>query len=84
MPDETGRGQEARVNRLLMPAAVFVVSVIDSFDPANGSGAEIGGVGLVSSSRWGCSCWALCSCWSGGGATRPSSGASRCVTTPQH
>lgn len=31
----------------LMLAAVFVVSVIDSFDPANGSGAEIGGVGLV-------------------------------------
>jgi amino acid transporter len=31
----------------LMLAAVFVVSVVDSFDPANGSGAEIGGVGLV-------------------------------------
>ena len=26
---------------------MFVVSVIDSFDPANGSGAEIGGIGLV-------------------------------------
>ena len=31
----------------LMLAAVFIVSVVDSFDPANGSGAEIGGVGLV-------------------------------------
>ena len=30
-----------------MLAPVFVVSVVDSFDPANGSGAEIGGVGLV-------------------------------------
>ena len=31
----------------LMLAAVFVSSVVDSFDPAYGSGAEIGGVGLV-------------------------------------
>ncbi len=31
----------------LMLAAVFVISLIDSADPANGSGAEIGGVGLV-------------------------------------
>ncbi|WP_028936027.1 APC family permease [Pseudonocardia spinosispora] len=31
----------------LMLAAVFVISLIDSYDPANGSGAEIGGIGLV-------------------------------------
>lgn len=31
----------------LILAGVFVVSVIDSFDPANGSGASLGGVGLV-------------------------------------
>lgn len=31
----------------LMLAAVFVVSLIDSADPANGSGAAVGGVGLV-------------------------------------
>ena len=31
----------------LMLAVVFVISVIDSFDPANGSGASVGGVGLV-------------------------------------
>jgi hypothetical protein len=57
MPDETSRGQgvlsdtipprAVREHLQLMLAAVFVVSVIDSIDPANGSGAEIGGVGLV-------------------------------------
>jgi len=31
----------------LMLAGVFLVSVIDNFDPENGSGASIGGVGLV-------------------------------------
>lgn len=31
----------------LMLSAVFVISLRDSYDPANGSGAEIGGVGLV-------------------------------------
>ncbi|MDN5857999.1 MAG: APC family permease [Pseudonocardia sp.] len=31
----------------LLLGIVFVISVIDSFDPANGSGASIGGVGLV-------------------------------------
>lgn len=31
----------------LMLTAVFVVSLRDSFDPANGSGASVGGVGLV-------------------------------------
>lgn len=31
----------------LMLAAVFVVSLVESYDPANGSGANIGGVGLV-------------------------------------
>jgi len=31
----------------LILAAVFVISLIDSIDPANGSGAEVGGVGLV-------------------------------------
>lgn len=31
----------------IMLTIVFVISLIDSFDPANGSGASIGGVGLV-------------------------------------
>jgi amino acid transporter len=31
----------------LMLAVVFVISLKDSIDPANGSGAEIGGIGLV-------------------------------------
>ncbi|MFC5995869.1 APC family permease [Pseudonocardia hispaniensis] len=30
-----------------MLGVVFVISLIDSYDPANGSGAQIGGVGLV-------------------------------------
>lgn len=31
----------------IMLTIVFVISLVDSFDPANGSGAEVGGVGLV-------------------------------------
>ena len=31
----------------IMLAVVFVISLIDSADPANGSGAQIGGIGLV-------------------------------------
>lgn len=31
----------------LILAVVFVISLIDSYDPANGSGASVGGVGLV-------------------------------------
>ena len=31
----------------LMLAAVFIISVVESMDPENGSGAVIGGIGLV-------------------------------------
>ena len=31
----------------VMLAVVFVISLVDSIDPANGSGAQIGGIGLV-------------------------------------
>ena len=31
----------------LILAAVFVISIVESMNPENGSGAEIGGIGLV-------------------------------------
>ena len=66
----------------LMLAAVFVVTVVDSADPANGSGAEIGGVGLVFVLGLGLILLGVVFMFIWRWRTRRSSAARRCARTP--